>query len=213
MAKFTVFFKDKPIFSEMFDEGVIHIGRDETNDLTVDSLAVAPAHAAVVMRSDGVLIKQLNENFPLNVNGINIKESMLVNDDKITIGKHSIVFNTTEAFINAQPGETIVSKDLDLLNQEIEPVVKMPEANLQIIDGKHIGRMIPLKRSMTRLGHNGGSIAVIARRREGYFISALETENDLKVNSQILDDSTIKLSNNDLVVIDNTTMQFFLTNT
>lgn len=51
MAKFTVYFKDKPIHSGIYEAGVVHIGRDDSNELIVDSLAVAPIHAVVVIKN------------------------------------------------------------------------------------------------------------------------------------------------------------------
>jgi hypothetical protein len=209
MPKITVFFKDKPINSYQFEQGIVRIGRDDTNDITVDSLAVAPAHSVIVISETGNTIKQLNDNFPLIINGENFKESNLNNGDKITIGKHSIIFDTNEAFVRTNNTEKLADQDLFHLNQEIEASLKLPEANMQVMDGKHIGRMIPLKRSMTRLGSVGGGIAVIAKRKDGYFISSLEGEDSLKVNDTCLSTNTIKLNDNDTVVIDNTTMQFF----
>jgi len=210
MAKFTVFFNDKAINTQLFETGVVHIGRDDTNDLAVDSLAVAPAHAVVVIREEGCLIKQLNENFPLVINAEKIKEAVLNDGDKINVGKHSILFTTGKAFIRNPDQNNQTHKDIDSLNQELQPTLHIPEANLQVMDGKHIGRMIPLKKAMTRLGHSGGSVAVIAKRKDGYFISALEGNDTLTVNHNNISDNTIKLNNNDLVIIDHTTMQFFV---
>ena len=96
-----------------------------------------------------------------------------------------------------------------MLNQEIEHNLNLPEANLQVMDGQHIGRILPMKKAMTRLGRSGGGIAVIARRKEGYFISSLENNSTMTINNQPLGDKTVKLNNNDLIVIDNTTLQFF----
>ena len=206
MAKFTVFFKDKAIHSALFESGVVHIGRDETNDLTLNSLAVAPAHAAVVIKETKALIKQLNDDFPLIVNGEKVKEYSLSNNDKITLGKHSIVYNTTESVVEMPKPS---NPDVDLLNLEIERDIQMPEANLQVMDGRHIGRILPMKKAMTRLGRNGGGVAVIARRKDGYFISALENDISLTVNNIPLGDKTLKLNDNDVIVIDNTSLQFF----
>lgn len=206
MAKFTVFFKDKAIHSALFESGVVHIGRDETNDLTLDSLAVAPAHAAVVIKETVTLIKQLNDDFPLIINGEKVKEYSLNNNDVITLGKHSIIYNTTESILEI-PKSSI--PDISLLNQEIERDLQMPEANLQIMDGVHIGRILPMKKAMTRLGRNGGGVAVIARRKDGYFISALESNISLTVNDIPLGDRILKLNDNDIIVIDNTSFQFF----
>lgn len=206
MAKFTVFFKDKAIHSALFESGLVHIGRDETNDLILNSLAVAPAHAVVIIKENGVLIKQLNDDFPLIVNGEKVKEYNLDNNDKITLGKHFVIYNTTESVVENRKRS---SPDVDLLNLEIERDVQMPEANLQVMDGKHIGRILPMKKALTRLGRNGGGVAVIARRKDGYFISALETDITLTVNDIPLGDKTLKLNDNDVINIEDTALQFF----
>lgn len=206
MAKFTVFFKDKAIDSVLFESGVIHIGRDESNDLTLNSLAVAPAHAAAILKQNSCLIKQLNDDFPLIVNGEKLKECLLSNNDRITLGKYSLLYNTTESIAEIPKHE---SPEVTMLNQEIEHNIHLPEANLQVMSGQHIGRILPMKKSMTRLGRNGGGIAVISRRKEGYFISALEINSGMTVNNQPLGEKTVKLNNNDTIVIDNTTLQFF----
>jgi hypothetical protein len=69
MAKFSVFFNDNPIHSATFESGVVHIRRDESNDLYINSLAFVPAHAAVILRGTENIIKQLNADFPLIING------------------------------------------------------------------------------------------------------------------------------------------------
>jgi len=209
MAKFTVFFKDKPINSSIFETGVVHIGRDETNDLTVDSLAIAPAHAAVVLKNSPPIIKQLNSDFPLIINGVQHKEYSLENGDAITIGKHRIVYSSTEKF--STPSSTHVeTPDSEKLNQELNSRPHLPEANLQVMGGKHIGRLVSLKKSMTRLGRNSAGIIVITRRKGGYFVSMLEANEKIKINGQALADQTILLKNNDTLIIDSIPMQFFM---
>lgn len=215
MAKFTVFFKDKAIHSAIFDAGVVHIGRDETNELVVDSLAVAPAHAVAIIKDGACIVKQLNDKFPLLINNHPNKEASLDNNDVINVGKHFIVYNTTESFL--EPAEPPAPKqppkpdaDLDSLNEKLEENVKLPEANLQIMDGPHIGRILPLKKAMTRLGHEGGSVVVIARRKDGYYVSALQGHDGLMVNRQLLGDRSVQLQNNDVIQIEKIPMQFFL---
>ncbi|MBE0470095.1 MAG: FHA domain-containing protein [Methyloprofundus sp.] len=210
MAKFTVFFKDKPIHSSIFESGNIHIGRDETNDLAVDSLAIAPAHAVVVLRESLPLIKQLNSDFPLIINGIQHKEAMLQDGDTITIGKHRIVYSSTEKFASALSPKHSEEPENEKLNQEFNNRVNLPEANLQVMGGKHIGRLIPLKKTMIRLGREGSGIIVITRRKEGYFVSMLEVNNEIKINGTELADKTLLLKNNDTLIIDKIPMQFFM---
>lgn len=210
MAKLTVFFKYKIIHSELFENGIVHIGRNETNDLTIDSLAVAPAHAAIVIRDDGSsTITQLNDDFPLIINGEQIRECNLNNNDRITIGKHDIVYNTTDSLDLTQPLESLINKDIKLLNQEIGVELSIPAANLQIMDGENIGKILPLKKAMTRLGHSGSGVIVISKRKDGYFVSVLENIGNITLNNVLLDDGTVKLNHKDVLVINNTSLQFF----
>ena len=208
MAKFTVYFKEKALSSEIFDSGVLHIGRDETNDVIVDSLAIAPAHAAVIIKESGSVIKQLNDDYPLIINNVPAKESVLQNNDRINIGKHSIVYSVPELIAPISNSKSN-DKDLDSLNEQIGESLKIPEANLQVMNGPHIGRILALKKTMSRIGNSGSGIVVISRRKDGHFISVLENCDNITVNNEPLGEKSVKLNNNDVIVIDKTSMQFF----
>ncbi len=209
MPKFTVFFKDKAINSAIFDEGVVHIGSDETNNLSVDSLAIAPAHAAVIIKESGSIIKQLNNDFPLIINNTKTKEAILQNNDQINIGKHFIVFSETES-ISPSVENTVQDTDVTQLNTKLQERNADPDANLQIMEGPHIGRILALKKTMTRIGNRESGVVIISKRKEGYYISALESHQSQKVNQQPLGDQSIRLNNYDIISLEDTSMQFFL---
>jgi hypothetical protein len=210
MAKLTVFFKDKAIHSGLFENGIVHIGRDETNDLSIDSLAVAPAHAVIIIRDDNCTIKQLNDEFPLIINGEKIKTCILKNNDTILMGKHHIIFNTSETVSLPPVSNSLIDEDVKSLNQEIDGELSLPAANFQIMSGNNIGKILQLKKPMTRLGHNGNGVIAISKRKEGYFVSVLENRGTITVNNVPLNDKLLKLNTNDVLVIDNTSLQFFL---
>ena len=209
MATLTLRFKDKLIRAYRLETGVaINIGREESNEICIDSLAVAPTHAVVVHNSEGeTVIKQLNDKFPLTVNDLPGNEHQLNEGDRISIGKHVLQYSDA-----ATPQELSQSSQIQASwpDQEIDLSVKAPEANLQVLNGKHIGRLIPLKRALTRLGKTGSGIVVIAKRKEGYFLSPLEGEQTIRVNSQSLSQQTVRLSHGDTLEIDQTAMQFFV---
>lgn len=160
------------------------------------------------------MVKQLNEKFPLLINNQATKEWSLRNNDVINVGKHSVVYNTTESFVRqsstALYAPSRSDEDLEALNEKLETNVRLAEAHLQIVDGPHIGRILPLKKSLTRLGHEGGSVAVIARRKDGYFVSALQINDGLLLNNEVLGERTVQLQQNDVLKIDKTPMQFFM---
>jgi hypothetical protein len=207
MPKLTVFFKDKAIHSALFEKGIVHIGRDETNDISIDSLAVAPSHAVIIIRDDECTIKQLNDNFPLVINGEPIKIGNLNNNDLISMGKHTLIFNITESVMLPNSSN---DEDLKLFNQEIEGDLYLPAGNLQIMSGNNIGKILPLRKNMTRLGHNGNGVISISKRKDGYFISVLENTGTITVNNEPLNDKSLKLNANDILVVDDTSLQFFL---
>lgn len=203
MAKFTIYFKDKAIQSYIYDSGTIHIGRDDFNDLVIDNLDIAPAHAVIIINNDNYMIKQLNDSHPLIINNEHINETILQNNDVISVGKHSIVFSEME-FIPPAANE-----DVELFSKKKKSIEPLPSASLQILDGPHIGKILPLKKAMTRFGHNGSGVVIISKRKEGYFISSLENEPNILVNQAPLASETILLKTNDIVLINNISMQFF----
>lgn len=210
MAKFTVFFQGKPVHSNLFDLGVIHIGRDETNDIVLDSLAVAPAHAAVVIRENDSVIKLLNDGFSLKVNDEVRNECILNDNDKILIGKHSILYNTNESDSHAQTQISSAATTPDFIHQETGSLVSLPAAGLQILEGEHIGRIIPLKKAMTRLGKNGNGLAMVSKRHDGFFLSPLVSDHSMKINEEPVKEAAVKLNDEDVVTVDAIPMKFFI---
>ena len=87
------------------------------------------------------------------------------------------------------------------------PNAQALEASLQILSGKHIGRVIPLKRALIRLG-NHESVAVIARRKDGYFLSSLSGGEKIKLNGHPLEDRTVQLKPGDKLEIDRNLLLF-----
>jgi 23S rRNA-/tRNA-specific pseudouridylate synthase len=207
MAKLTVFFKYKAIDSFLFEKGVVHIGRDDTNDLKIDSLAVAPVHAAVVVLDDATTIKQLNDSFPLIVNGQKVKEYSLNNNDMITIGKHDLVYSITESVIENQPHESVYFGGEHSFNLDES---QLHAASLQVLNGQNIGKVLSLKKPMTRLGNSGSGVIIISKRKDGYFASALENSDKIMINNVPIENNYRKLNNNDVVVINDISLQFFL---
>jgi hypothetical protein len=85
----------------------------------------------------------------------------------------------------------------------------MPKSGiLQIINGDNFGRIIPLKRNMTRIGHAGGDCAMITRREAGYFISFLEGPNPPSINRKPIGEQAQLLSDGDIIDVGGTQMQF-----
>jgi len=79
---------------------------------------------------------------------------------------------------------------------------------VQIVNGKHFGKVIPIARGLTRLGIEGHETAVIAHRREGYFLAHLEGSKPPYINGQSIQEHSQQLFDGDNVQIGNIRMVF-----
>ena len=78
------------------------------------------------------------------------------------------------------------------------------------MNGPNIGKLIQIRKSMTRLGHAGTGIVVISKRKEGYFVTVLENVGKMTVNDIPLTERAVRLNPNDVLNINDTSLQFFL---
>jgi pSer/pThr/pTyr-binding forkhead associated (FHA) protein len=203
MAKLTLTFKGTTLQSQTIDKPSFIIGRDEGNDLQIDSLAVAPQHASIT--TDGLerVIKQMDPDYPLVINGVRTTEHVLQDGDSIGVGKHAVIYSKGVAEAPALKG----------FNREIQPGFKSTsassEASLQVLKGKNIGVVIPLRRGMTRLGKEGSGSAVIAHRKEGFFLSNLVESETVQVNNNSIQEHSVLLQHGDILKVGDNLMQFF----
>lgn len=192
MAKFTICFKNNVIHSYLFEAERVRVGRDEANDLVINSLEVAPVHALIVTRGDKCMIRQLNDDFPLVINGKSIKEDKLQHGDIITAGHYDLVYSNAGQSTKTNTGYIAHT------------------ANFQVISGMGIGKIFYLNMRMTMIGEHGSGMVVISKRKEGYFASTLEGTGIITLNNQPLDDKIIKLEHHDVLAVNNMTVQFYL---
>ncbi|MGZ8188568.1 MAG: FHA domain-containing protein, partial [Methylosarcina sp.] len=98
---------------------------------------------------------------------------------------------------------------LNPLNPSLDET-SLPSANLQILNGENIGKIITIRKKILQIGRSGSGIIVITKRKDGYFVSILENIGTITLNDAPINDSSLKLNNNDILVINNRTLQFFL---
>lgn len=211
MAKFNISFKDHFIGQYIFESGDVTVGRDGSNSVAIDSLAIAPRHAVFSIQSDGaVIVRRLAEDAPLRVNNKDVSEQALNSGDRVSLGKHFIVVDTSTSPPKELPDAVDQIADEDQAEGKQAGIGRNQEGSLQILNGKYIGRVIPLRKSMTKLGRPEAGVAVIVRRRDGYFLSSLENGHGVKVNAVQVDESTVRLQDGDTLEIDQHRLQFYL---
>jgi hypothetical protein len=80
---------------------------------------------------------------------------------------------------------------------------------MQIQNGGHLGRTIRLNRAFTRIGRPQGELAMITRRDDGYYLSALRGEQGPLLNEQSIGGGSRKLADLDRIAIGELQVQFF----
>jgi hypothetical protein len=78
------------------------------------------------------------------------------------------------------------------------------------VNGAQIGKIFPLKPPMTLIGEQGRGMVIVSKRKDGYFASILEKTDTITLNAQPLGRNTLKLNHKDILVVGQTTVQFYL---
>ncbi len=100
-------------------------------------------------------------------------------------------------------------QDEEVFDQIIKDLDATTSVFLQIISGEHIGRIIPITQSMTRLGLSDTACAVVVNRgKDGYFLSHLEGMVQPLVDGIPTGNNSIHLSEGALVEVDGIQMKF-----
>jgi hypothetical protein len=211
MAKLTLSFKGRVIDVFHIESDETEIGRNENCAIFIDSLAIAPVQAVITRNDDqSYLLQALEEEFPVLVNHRVTKVTTLNHGDVIQVGKHTLSFAEDVMDLGKDLGSNSFKDDFDVEDDESLEIndLKAYTGILQIVNGDNFGRIISLKKNLTRIGHAGGECAMIARRENGYFISFLEGTSPPSINKRPIGNQAQLLMDGDIIDLGGTKMQF-----
>jgi pSer/pThr/pTyr-binding forkhead associated (FHA) protein len=207
MPKLTLSFKGHVIDVFHLEKDETCIGRDEGCDIYIDSLAIAPRHALIRQHNENEYqLEALDQAFPVQVNRQQADATPLSHGDVIQIGKHTLTYadDVMEhgADLGSNPKQESDTEEAPLSSD------KPSTGMLQILNGENFGRIVPLTRNMTRIGHTGGDCAMISKRDNGYFLSLLEGSHPPIVNRIPIGNGSHQLNDGDIIEVGGTKMQF-----
>jgi len=148
----------------VIDKSRLTIGRRPYNDIMLDDLTVSGEHAVLLTRAGASVIEDLRSRNGTLVNGEAIIQRALLDGDRIEIGIYRLQY-------------------------VIEPLIpegdRPPEwACVEALSGDAPGKLIVIDRAIVSLSNASGQVAVIARRRNGFFITHLEGATFPLVNGE-----------------------------
>ena len=198
MAKLTLYFNDTPIDVFHLEQVVSSIGRGLSNTFTIDSLAIAPTHLKISHLHDEYFIESLSEQFPTLVNDKRVQNATLHQNDKITLGKHTLLYSQPPK-ISSKPIKDTVTN----------PSNNLGTASLQATNGPNIGLVISLNKALTEINIAGITPAIIAKRPDGFYLSRLTDALGIYINDQLLSDEA-KLDTEASIKIGDAKYLFFI---
>jgi hypothetical protein len=203
VAKLTLLFKGNNLGTFPVKEGDLLIGRDPQCEIIIDSLAISPVHARITTVNGTSTVYDMNSKEGISVNHKRVNEQSLEFNDVITLGKHIIKYEEGDA---EQPRKSPETGESPATSTPVPPAI------LQILAGEKLGKIIKLRSSMTDLAKMNIKPALISRRSDGYFISALVDGQKITVGDTIINDESCKLNDGDIITIDDMKLQFYLDN-
>ncbi len=231
MPTLTLKFKDNKLGEFQIESGKsLTIGRKESNDISIENLAVSGHHAKVDAVGDDYLLTDLKSKNGSFVNKELVTTHWLQHGDKIIIGKHCLVFEYGEgekkppAAAGGNMDQTMVmdtDKYKDMLSKAAPSAKKQQVATgvLSYLSGGE--GEIELSKKLTKLGKAsssdivigglmvGKTAATISKRPNGYSLAYVEGMTKPKVNGETVKDS-VMLKEFDNIEIGSVKMQFFI---
>lgn len=234
MAKLILTFNKQVIREYAFNKDSITVGRNEDNTIVIDNLAVSGFHARIDRTGSDYILTDLQSTNGTFVNDQKVTSHKLVHGDNVVIGKHVILFVSTEEDKVDEAAkdiklpldrtvvlDTVKQRELLAKQQVVPQAPKAPEkiGVLSFIDGSRLGE-IELVKKLTKLGKAETSeirlsgllmaptAATISRRPSGYAISFTGGMTKLRVNGTVVKDSVL-LKDFDTVELGSYKFQFY----
>ena len=228
MPKLILKFKEAVLKEFQADEEALTIGRGDDNTIKIDNMAVSGHHAKLIRENGDFVLIDLNSLNGTFVNGQKVSKCILKNNDLVTIGKHTLVFQDERKATKSPLASTSEMKapagtvmlDTRTQQQLLEEAAAKKAADkvvelvgvLSFISGAEGQSEIELSKRVTMMGKGKDAdiklkgmflpnvSAVISRRPAGYFISYSEGRAIPKVNGETIK-GQVKLKDGDIINI------------
>lgn len=227
MAHLVITLKEKLIGEYPIDKDKLSIGRKPSNDICLNHLAVSGHHSQIITVLDSSFLEDLNSTNGTYVNSRLVKKHALEDGDLINIGDYRIKFSNEQGEIEEEFDDDILEqtillspgKDFDPLEiplpsrqKEAPKVIKEPQGNLQVLNGKSAGLILNLEKSLTTFGLPKIAIAGITKRGNKHFLVHVQgsKENMTLLNGEPVQKKATLLEENDIIEVAEVKLEFFI---
>jgi len=171
----------------------VRIGRRPFNEVVLDDLTVSGAHAVIVSDDGRRLLRDLDSRNGTVLNGTPIRSARLEHGDLIEIGVYRLRYLVDRAPV--APARA---------SADAPPT----PAALERMSGPERGRMLALERPITSISGGASQVAVVSRRKNGYYVTHLEGLAFPVVNGDAIGLVSHPLLDGDLIELSGTLYRF-----
>ena len=229
---------DEEVLKElMLDKPRLTIGRKPDNDLVIDNPAVSGHHALIVSQDGAFFIEDLGSTNGTFVNDGKVQKEKLKNSDRVTVGKHVLIYQDDIPAPPFPPGASGPDKtrmgEPARQKEPVKPVQgtmktaavgeKTTEkvGRLTVVLGETDQKEYELTGHLTVIGAEDTATvkltgwfapknaALISLRGSAYFISMPDGAKKITVNGAAVQGQK-QLEDEDIIVIAGVHLQFFL---
>lgn len=159
------------------------IGRKPHNDIVIDHRAVSSAHATVTVMLDDAILEDLGSTNGTFVGGERVTRQKLSSGDKITIAIFELQYLAT-------------------------PPKAAPTGKVEVMNGAHKGKQLPLNKPLTTVGKPGVAVVAITYAGGAYSAAKIDGETGPTINGAALEDAPRRLAQGDVLDLAGTRMVF-----
>lgn len=226
MPEIIVKYDDKVIERIVTEKKRISIGRTNENDIVLENRGVSRKHALIEFNNNAAVVidnESLNGTF---VNNRKISEEVLRDEDVITIGKYSLIYNS-ESNADADEGANF-DGTMVLRTKQQKKLLEDDKIEREMIN-KYGGSLLvgeenanfsefPIDRDVITIGKAkfvhikvkgwfvSGIQAKIVQENNTYSLVNLGKKSKTKLNGEVIDRAILK--NGDLITIGQSTYKF-----
>jgi hypothetical protein len=169
----------------------VTIGRREYCDLVLAHATVSGEHCVIHLQKGEIIIRDLNSRNGTLVNGQPVSQQGLAHGDEIDLGVYRL-----RLFVQ---NRGLAASEVPVSFKKASLVSTEPE-----------GLVLELNRPITSVGIQGQQVAVVAKRRNGFFITHVEGLTYPTVNGESIGLAAFPLEHDDTVILDGITYKFQL---
>jgi pSer/pThr/pTyr-binding forkhead associated (FHA) protein len=173
----------------------VRIGRRPFNELVLDDLTVSGTHAVIVSEDGRRMLRDLDSRNGTVLNGSPVRTARLEHGDLIEIGVYRLRYLVDRGVPARSSGSDVQA-------------IPAPPASLERMSGPERGQMIALERPITSINGGASQVAVVSRRKSGYYVTHLEGLAFPVVNGDTIGLVSHPLLDGDLIELSGTLYRF-----